>query len=338
MPSRQLYSNDIKLRIIELLKEGNAQKKVANMIGCSQSTISDLKKKYEETGSVINRKKCGRPRATCKRDDRKLRNIVKNTRRLTSKQINIIWEQNVSNRTVRNRLNEMGFAFRKAKMKPFLTKRHKRERLQWCRDHANWTVTDWYKVIFSDESRVCVGTGDDAGKFVWRRPNEKFDKDCLNFKKKYPESYMIWSCMTEKGVGKLCILYQNVNSESYIHILENFLIPSIEVWFEDSPNFIFQDDNASCHRSKAVKDYLRHNGIKTMYWPANSPDLNPIENLWAKVKLLINEKKPTNKEDLRHAIRQSWEEISPTNCKDLIESMPKRIKEVIRKRGAATKY
>ena len=61
--------------------------------------------------------------------------------------------------------------------------------------------------------------------------------------------------MTEKGVGKLCILYQNVNSETYIHVLEHFLIPSIEDWFGESSDFIFQDDNASCHRSKAIKRY-----------------------------------------------------------------------------------
>ena len=127
MPSRQLYSKDIKLRIIELLTQGISQRRVAEIIGCSQSTISDLRRKYKETGSVTNRKRCGRPRATTRRNDRKLRTIVKNMRRATSKEINNQWAQNVSDRTVRNRLNEMGFSFRKAKSKPLLTKKHKKE-------------------------------------------------------------------------------------------------------------------------------------------------------------------------------------------------------------------
>lgn len=127
-------------------------------------------------------------------------------------------------------------------------------------------MDEWSKVIFSDESRVCIVAGDDAGTFVWRRSDEKFHEDCLNFKQKYPQSYMIWSCMAENGDGKLYILYQNVNSEIYIHVLEHFLIPSIEDWFGESSDFIFNGVNASCHRSKAVTCYTRQNGIRTMTW------------------------------------------------------------------------
>ena len=102
----------------------------------------------------------------------------------------------------------------------------------------------------------------------------------------------------------------NVNSKTYIHILQHFLIPSVEIWFEDSTDFIFQNDNASCHRSKIIRNFLQQNNIKTMTWPANSPDHNPIKNIWAKLKNLIREKKPQNKDEFRLAIGSSWNEIS----------------------------
>ena len=147
------------------------------------------------------------------------------------------------------------------------------------------------KKLFLVTNHVCIGAGDNAGQFVWRKTSEKFNEDCLNFKKKYPESYMVWSCMTAQGVGKLCILYVTINSEIYMQVLEEFLIPSIESWFLDSNDFHFQQDNASCHRSKIVQKYLKNNRIKTIKWPANSPDLSPIENLWATWKQLIRIKK-----------------------------------------------
>ena len=75
--------------------------------------------------------------------------------------------------------------------------------------------------------------------------------------------------MTSQGVGKLCIVSQTINSEVYVHILEHYFISTIEEAFGDSSDFPFQDDGASCHRSKQVKDFLNQNGnspIKTMKW------------------------------------------------------------------------
>ena len=157
MPPRKHFSDDLKERIIKLLKEGNTQRKVAEILNCSHIAISYINKKFNESGSVVNRTRCGRPRSTSKRDDRQLRQSVQNMRRGTSNEINGKWAQNVCDRTVRNRINEMGYSFCKAKTKPFLTKLHRKKRLEWFKEHRHWTVDDWKKVIFSDESRVHRG-------------------------------------------------------------------------------------------------------------------------------------------------------------------------------------
>ena len=80
-------------------------------------------------------------------------------------------------------------------------------------------------------------------------------------------------------------------------ILDTFLIPSIERMFGND-EIIFQDDNASCHRAKTVKTFLEERHIRSMSWPANSPDVNPIENLWWKLKKMVHDKAPTCKADL----------------------------------------
>uniref|UniRef100_A0A3B1IMH6 Transposase Tc1-like domain-containing protein n=1 Tax=Astyanax mexicanus TaxID=7994 RepID=A0A3B1IMH6_ASTMX len=107
-------------------------------------------------------KRTGRPRKTSKRQDKQLKAICLENRKSTTKQMKHTWEEagaNVCDRTVRNRLKEMGFQYRKAKRKPSLTPKHKRTRLQWAKERQSWTVDDWMKVIFSDESRICIGQG-----------------------------------------------------------------------------------------------------------------------------------------------------------------------------------
>ena len=144
-------------------------------------------------------------------------------------------------------------------------------------------------------------------------------------------------CMSGKGMGEMTVITSSINAQVYVEILDTFLIPSIERMFGDG-SIIFQDDNASCHRAKSVKTFLQERHIMSMAWPANSPDLNPIENLWWKLKKMVHDKAPTCKADLATAIRQSWRQIDEVYCLSLVKSMPQRIQAVIKARGGATKY
>uniref|UniRef100_A0A3B3YRI5 Transposase Tc1-like domain-containing protein n=1 Tax=Poecilia mexicana TaxID=48701 RepID=A0A3B3YRI5_9TELE len=170
-PTREM-SLETKERIVKLLEEGNPSRMVAKDVGCSQSAVSKIWTKYKQHGMVVKAKCTGRPRKTLKRQDKQLKAICLENRKSTTKQMKHKWEEagvNVCDRTVRNRLKEMGFQYRKAKRKPALTPKHKRTRLQWAKERQSWTVDDWMKVVFSDESIICIGQGDDAGTFVWCR-------------------------------------------------------------------------------------------------------------------------------------------------------------------------
>lgn len=341
MEKRKELSNDVKERIIQMLIEGKTQMQVAAIMKCSQGMISNLWAKYRRTGKIQNDPRSGRPRATSIKQDRYLIKICRKMRKSTSKQINIEWTKssgsNVCDRTVRNRLNQHGYRFRKAKTKPLLTKKHRLQRLRWAKQHKRWTKEDWNKVIFSDESKICVGSGDDAGRFVWRLPTEKFQENCLRSSTKFPQSLIIWGCMSSKGTGRICLLKTTVNTDVYCEILDHFLLPTIEDHFPDE-DIIFQDDNARCHRGRAIKSYLDTINVKSLPWPPQSPDLNPIENLWRELKKYVDLKSPTTKAELKIAIERSWTEIDINFCNNLVASMPERIKAVITARGGATKY
>ena len=98
-------------------------------------------------------------------------------------------------------------------------------------------------------------------------------------------------------------------------------------------------DGAPCHRSKLVSDFLEKKNIKTWDWPGNSPDLNPIENLWAILKDKVADEHPTSAKDLEMPIKGIWTQtIGAEYCKRLVRNMPCRLQAVIKNKGGYTKY
>uniref|UniRef100_A0A3Q0RAY7 Tc1-like transposase DDE domain-containing protein n=1 Tax=Amphilophus citrinellus TaxID=61819 RepID=A0A3Q0RAY7_AMPCI len=153
----------------------------------------------------------------------------------------------------------------------------------------------------------------------------------------------------ETGVNEMGFTYRNAkrkpsltpkqtktSDESRICIGKRVNFHTIERMFGDD-EIIFQD-NASCHMAKTVKTFLAERQIRSMSLPANSPDLNPIENLWWKLKKMVHDKAPACKADLATAIRESWSQIDEEYCLSLIKSVPQRLQAVIKASGGATKY
>ncbi len=93
------------------------------------------------------------------------------------------------------------------------------------------------------------------------------------------QSVMIWAAMSSAGVGPLCFLKSTVNAAIYQDILEHFKLPSADKRYGDA-DFIFQQDLAPAHTAKGTKSWFNDYGVTVLDWPANSPDLKPIENLW----------------------------------------------------------
>ncbi len=194
--------------------------------------------------------------------------------------------------TTHRRMQDMGFSCRIPCVKPLLNNRQRQKRLTWAKDKKDWTAAEWSKVMFSDESKFCISFGN-QGPRVWRKRGEAQNPRCLRSSVKFPHSVMVWGVMSSAGVGPLCFLRSKVNTAVYQEVLEHFMLPAADQLYGDA-DFIFQQDLAPAHSAKATSTWFKDHGFPVLNWPANSPDLNPIENLWVIVKRKMRYARPNN--------------------------------------------
>uniref|UniRef100_A0A9J7Y6R4 Transposase Tc1-like domain-containing protein n=1 Tax=Cyprinus carpio carpio TaxID=630221 RepID=A0A9J7Y6R4_CYPCA len=166
--------------IIDTLKrEGKIQKEISERIGCSQSAVS-----RHLSGKSVGRKKCGKKRCTTRRGDRTLRKIVEKDRFQTLGDLRKQWTESgveTSRATVHRHV--------------LLNQKKRQKRLTWATEKQHWTVAQWSKVLFSDESKFCMSFGNQGAR-VWRKTGEKEMPKCLKSRVKYPQSVMVWGAMS----------------------------------------------------------------------------------------------------------------------------------------------
>ncbi len=175
--------------IIDTLhKEGKPQTFIDKEAGCLQSAV------FKHVNRKLSgRKKCGRKRCTTNRDNRSFMRIVKQNRFKNLAELHKEWTEagvKASIATTHRRVREFGYSCRQ-------------RRLTWAKEKKNWTVAQWSKVLFSDESKFCISFGN-QGPRVWRKAGEAHRPSCLKSSVKFPQSGMIWGAISSAGVGPLC--------------------------------------------------------------------------------------------------------------------------------------
>lgn len=328
-------------QIVILQEEGYSCRQIAKRLGCSKSTVGNILRKSKDRGHLKDLKACGRPKLTSLKIDDIIVNKSKADRFKTVPMIVAeMWQEHgldISASTIGRRLRKAGLLGRKPRKKPWLTARHKNARLMFAMQHRHWTVEQWSKVLFTDESRFSPFKSD-GRVYVRRMVGEEFNDNCIMPTIKCErKTVTVWGCFSRSGVGLLQQIRDNMDAQGYVNMLEEILIPSKRL-LQLPEDWIFQQDNATIHAARTTKVWLHKNRVTVMKWPPQSPDLNPIENLWDSISQRARKQLPRNNDELWEKIKKEWYSIESKRLEKLIDSMPTRCAKVIEAHGGNTRY
>ncbi|KAG1486727.1 hypothetical protein G6F46_013050 [Rhizopus delemar] len=182
-------------------------------------------------------------------------------------------------------------------------------------------------------------------KYFWKRPSDKLQPHHLDLTVKGGAgSVLLWGCMTWDGPGYGCAIENGtMKASDYVHILSTTLMDSLKYYGYEQEAIYFQQDNDPKHTSKLARAWFKENGLKeehTFNWPAQSPDLNPIEHLWhhLKLRLSLYEGRAKGVHDLWSRIEKEWNSFTKEQCQAYIKSMSARCRAVIKAKGGYTRY
>ena len=233
---------------------------------------------------------------------------------------------------------------------PKISAQQKQKRLKFAREHRDWSTSDWKRVLFSDESVFELNQINNRRNDVVYARNRR--DVAPNTKNKFNHKIMVWGMIGPYGVSKLRILPKNQTMDSDYYqkiILTKFALPAmrkrrctgsiIQTKLSRSMSQpIFQQDGATTHTAKSTLKFLSKEFCHFWMpeeWPANSPDLSHIENVWGIIKQRLDEKRDKIKtiEQLKKAVVYAWENLPRQILENVYSTMPYRIENVLRAKG-----
>ncbi|CAF4645019.1 unnamed protein product [Rotaria sp. Silwood2] len=334
---RGIVAHEKKIEIKSLLENGFGQQYIARQLNVSQKCVFGVAQKLKQNLPLFNSVGQGRKKATTKAEDQYLLKIMKQDRTKSSQMLAAEWNSSNGKQlcasTVRRRLINMGYKSYTTKRKPLRTPDQIKQRLKFANDHKHW-LKEWQNIIWSDEAHFEVLNRKNRT-FVRRLKSES--NEPFNFVPRVQGgggSVSVWGCMSGGARGPLVTYTGRLNGPAYVKVIEEALPMFIENTF-DAPNnnWAYMHDNALAHRSKYTADWFENNHINVLEWPSNSPDMNPIENVWDYMDKQLRKLKPTNVGQLQEMIGKLWCGFTPIRCQQLVNSMPRRVQQCILARG-----
>lgn len=325
-----MFSEDLRRKIREAFEEDQNYRAVGRKFNISHQTVkyiveNDYGKEKDKRGPKF------------KLDRHQELAIRRETRRLNEEQEKVTASKIQSNLSLnclslvslRRNMRRLGFTHKLAKQKIVLTKEHKKRRLDiakmWLKNRH-----DWYATIFSDEKKFNLDGPDNWSTYA--DPDREIHR---NRRQMGGGSVMVWGMVLPNGYVHVERLHGRIDGQKYIDML-NTSIDNLNAIFGPRM-YYFQQDNASIHTSKVAKEFFDKKNCQLIPWPARSPDLNIMENVWHMLSLMVYDKKQYQTQDeLWEAIKTAADRISSekvAQVQNLYSDVTQRLIEVIEKKG-----
>ena len=325
---KRIYFKNISERnsyIVNQRQKGFSACDLADELGITERTVRRVYATYRTTKRVGRKVGSGRKKVLTASMKLKIHRMLDGNPSLTCQQLASRLNNEVSDETIRLYLKRQNYSWKKRSKIPNLSEKYKKRRVNFAKSHMD---IEYENIFFTDE---CTFDLNGTTK-VWGKKAKRISKTTST----YAPKVQVWGSISSQGKAYLEVYHGTMKSKNYKELLEERFIPEAADIMGDF--WILQQDGATSHTAKCVTNMLDKMEIEYLDWPARSPDLSPIENLWSILKNNVYKRNPNNVFELEDYIFEEWDRLDDVMVGRLARSFPRRLEQVIEAEGSIIDY
>lgn len=334
-------------RILFSHLRGLGNREIARKVGHSEGAVRALLRRFKKSGLLGDKPRSGRPHKIPHKIIAKLDKELESGNvedlddaiRWLKKHHNITITRPTMKKTVRN----VGYHEYIKMNKPFTSETTAKDRVSRASEWLRWKDERWKRVIFSDEKQFALNDMQKKEKVLLKFPAGNNPRRLRVRPWKSNVTVNLWAAISVDGIIAHTFYGKKLTADVYKKVLSKDLLPKAKKAFAKNTPWILQHDNAPQHTPGVVTEFLVNKDVDVLYWPAYSPDINLIENMWVEVNRGARERNPRNRAELISAIEAAIKALNEQEprrkyFKRLYRSMRSRLQEIIKSGGLPTKH